>query len=76
MDLGGNKYLGGITDEDLDKKNVPLYLRDKCVRHTVKLNECRHDAMYAPWKCEEERLRLERCLFKQFWRALFLFFFL
>jgi NADH dehydrogenase (ubiquinone) 1 beta subcomplex subunit 7 len=55
-----------MTEEEMDRLNVPLYLRDRCVHRVVPLNKCRHENMYIPWKCEEERLRYERCQYKQY----------
>lgn len=55
-----------VSEKELDEKNVPLHLRDACVRHVMQLNDCRHETYYAPWKCEEERVRYERCQYKQY----------
>jgi NADH dehydrogenase (ubiquinone) 1 beta subcomplex subunit 7 len=55
-----------VSVEEMDKNRVPIYLRDRCVHRVIPLNNCRHENLYAPWACEEERLRYERCQFKQF----------
>ncbi len=60
-----------VSEKELDEKNVPLHLRDPCVRHVMQLNDCRHETYYMPWKCEDERVRYERCQYKQYEKFFF-----
>lgn len=53
-----------LTEEEMDKHGIQRQTRDACVHHYLPLQTCRRKTYYAPWKCSEERLRLERCYYK------------
>jgi len=55
-----------VSEEEMDKENVPLYLRDACVHRVIPLNKCRHENYYSPFSCSEERVRYERCQYKRY----------
>ncbi|KAL0491937.1 NADH dehydrogenase [ubiquinone] 1 beta subcomplex subunit 7 [Acrasis kona] len=58
-----------VSVEELDKAGVPSVYRDRCAIYTIRLNKCRDAHYSAPWACEEEKVRLERCYFKQHLRT-------
>lgn len=39
-----------------------------CAHHLIPLNKCRRDHYYLPWHCDEERVRYERCHYKNYLR--------
>jgi NADH dehydrogenase (ubiquinone) 1 beta subcomplex subunit 7 len=45
-------------------KFVPLALRDECLHLLFKLNHCRVETFYLPWKCVAKRHAYERCEWK------------
>jgi NADH dehydrogenase (ubiquinone) 1 beta subcomplex subunit 7 len=45
---------------------VPPGMRDMCAHHLIPLNKCRRDHYYMPWHCDEERVRYERCHYKNY----------
>jgi len=49
------------SHEDAVKARLPIGWRDYCGDLLIKLNRCRHDALYAPWKCTDERHTYEKC---------------
>lgn len=55
-----------ISEEELDAQGFPIYLRDGCVRWSIKLEKCRLANYYLPWACEEELGRFERCEYKEY----------
>ncbi|KAF0978964.1 hypothetical protein FDP41_002034 [Naegleria fowleri] len=57
-----------VSEDEMDKHEVPLYLRDACVHRVIPLNQCRHENFYNPFKCNEERVRYERCQYKRYLR--------
>ncbi|KAM0788813.1 hypothetical protein ACM66B_002899 [Microbotryomycetes sp. NB124-2] len=40
---------------------VPLGWRDACGKLLIPLNVCRHENLYATWKCDDFRHAYEKC---------------
>lgn len=60
------KRYGPYTEAQLDELKVPPHLRDQCVAHALKLNECRREYNFFPLgKCDDLKVRYERCQYKQ-----------
>ncbi|GAA5985252.1 hypothetical protein JCM5350_005563 [Sporobolomyces pararoseus] len=45
---------------------VPIGWRDQCGKLLVPLNVCRHENLYANWKCDDERHAYEKCQYDEF----------
>jgi NADH dehydrogenase (ubiquinone) 1 beta subcomplex subunit 7 len=58
------KMVHKVSEEEMDKADIPVHNRDLCVHHLIPLNNCRLNNYFLPFRCGEERLRYERCLFK------------
>ncbi|KAJ3272951.1 hypothetical protein HDV01_005148 [Terramyces sp. JEL0728] len=54
-----------ITQEELNKTQIPLAWRDYCAHLLPELNKCRHENFYKPWKCELERLTWQKCQYDE-----------
>ncbi|KAI9246455.1 B18 subunit of NADH:ubiquinone oxidoreductase [Phascolomyces articulosus] len=52
----------------MNKARVPLEYRDYCANLLIKLNKCRGETFYLPWKCENERHSYEKCEYDDFKR--------
>ncbi|CEQ40530.1 hypothetical protein JCM21900_002033 [Sporobolomyces salmonicolor] len=48
------------------KARLPLGWRDACGKLLVPLNVCRHENLYATWKCDDERHAYERCQYDDY----------
>ncbi|GAA5852287.1 hypothetical protein JCM5353_004591 [Sporobolomyces roseus] len=45
---------------------VPIGWRDQCGKLLVPLNVCRHENLYANWKCDDERHAYEKCQYDDY----------
>jgi NADH dehydrogenase (ubiquinone) 1 beta subcomplex subunit 7 len=54
-----------ISQEELNKTQIPLKYRDFCAHLLPELNKCRIDNFYAPWKCELERAAWQKCQYDE-----------
>eukprot|EP00295_Goniomonas_pacifica_P001416 CAMPEP_0175819706 /NCGR_PEP_ID=MMETSP0107_2-20121207/8210_1 /TAXON_ID=195067 ORGANISM="Goniomonas pacifica, Strain CCMP1869" /NCGR_SAMPLE_ID=MMETSP0107_2 /ASSEMBLY_ACC=CAM_ASM_000203 /LENGTH=77 /DNA_ID=CAMNT_0017131967 /DNA_START=14 /DNA_END=247 /DNA_ORIENTATION=+ len=54
--------------EEMQQAGIPPSLRDSCCKILIKLNKCRQDNFYAPWKCNDERHEYERCQYEEYMR--------
>ena len=54
------------TQAEMEKHRVPLAYRDYCAHLLIKLNECRLDTFYMPWKCKHERHSYEKCEYDEY----------
>jgi NADH dehydrogenase (ubiquinone) 1 beta subcomplex subunit 7 len=59
-----------ISQEALDKTQIPLAFRDYCAHLLPALNECRSKTLYAPWKCDEERVAWQKCQYDEYQRRM------
>ena len=59
-----------VSNEVLERENIPLEGRDYCAHILVPLQRCRHESFYLPWKCKQERHLYDRC---QFIELIFIF---
>ncbi|KAG2225131.1 hypothetical protein INT45_011814 [Circinella minor] len=50
------------------KARLPIEYRDYCANLLIKLNKCRGETFYLPWKCENERHSYEKCQYDDFKR--------
>ncbi|BGP15055.1 hypothetical protein JCM10213_002800 [Rhodosporidiobolus nylandii] len=48
------------------KARLPLGWRDACGKLLVPLNVCRHENLYATWKCDDERHVYEKCQYDDY----------
>ncbi|BGP39088.1 hypothetical protein JCM10450v2_003040 [Rhodotorula kratochvilovae] len=48
------------------KARVPLGWRDACGKLLIPLNVCRHENLYATWKCDDERHVYEKCQYDDY----------
>jgi NADH dehydrogenase (ubiquinone) 1 beta subcomplex subunit 7 len=54
-----------ISQEELNKTQIPLQWRDYCSHLLPALNKCRVDNYYLPWKCEMERIAWQKCQYDE-----------
>ncbi|EGF78005.1 hypothetical protein BATDEDRAFT_91120 [Batrachochytrium dendrobatidis JAM81] len=59
-----------ITQEELNKTQIPLQWRDYCVHLLSELNQCRRESYFAPWKCVEEKLAWQKCQYDDYHRRM------
>ncbi|ORY66922.1 NADH-ubiquinone oxidoreductase B18 subunit-domain-containing protein [Leucosporidium creatinivorum] len=45
---------------------VPLGWRDACGSLLIPLNVCRHETLFATWKCDQERHIYEKCQYDDY----------
>ncbi|KAH6562360.1 hypothetical protein BASA50_006556 [Batrachochytrium salamandrivorans] len=57
-----------ISQEELNKTQIPLVWRDYCAHLLPELNQCRRDTYFAPWHCTEEKLAWKKCQYDDFVR--------
>ncbi|KAJ3041934.1 NADH dehydrogenase 1 beta subcomplex subunit 7 ndufb7 [Rhizophlyctis rosea] len=50
-----------VTQEELAKAQVPLYLRDYCAHLYLTMDKCRRKTLWAPWECKMEKMAWEKC---------------
>ena len=55
-----------ITQEELNKTQIPHIWRDYCAHLLPELNKCRMDNYYKPWKCEFERTAWQKCQYDEY----------
>lgn len=60
--------LGVPTNEECAQAGLHPRDRDVCARYLMKLNECRHENHYLPWRCKHERHAYEKCEYREFKR--------
>ena len=48
------------------KARLPIEYRDYCANLLIKLNKCRGETFYLPWKCENERHSYEKCQYDEY----------
>ena len=46
---------------ELKKHRIDIGYRDFCAHLLIPLNQCRHETLYMPWKCSDERHAYEKC---------------
>eukprot|EP00591_Stephanopyxis_turris_P010393 CAMPEP_0195522496 /NCGR_PEP_ID=MMETSP0794_2-20130614/20716_1 /TAXON_ID=515487 /ORGANISM="Stephanopyxis turris, Strain CCMP 815" /LENGTH=79 /DNA_ID=CAMNT_0040652263 /DNA_START=64 /DNA_END=303 /DNA_ORIENTATION=- len=56
------------TEEQMARHKIPVAYRDYCAHLLIRLNKCREQSLYMPWKCEHERHSYEVCEYKEFKR--------
>jgi NADH dehydrogenase (ubiquinone) 1 beta subcomplex subunit 7 len=49
-----------IPEEDL--KYVPLDLRNECAHLLLRLEKCREESFYLPWKCGGKKHTYDHCM--------------
>ncbi|KAM0745657.1 hypothetical protein T439DRAFT_330471 [Meredithblackwellia eburnea MCA 4105] len=55
------------ASQDVAKEaRLPLGWRDACGSLLVPLNVCRHETIYATWKCDDLRHAYEKCQYDDF----------
>ena len=57
-----------ITQEELNKTQIPLQWRDFCAHLLPELNKCRQDNLYMPWTCHLERTAWQKCQYDDYRR--------
>ena len=50
----------------MEDAKIPIASRDECSHVLVKLQECRIETFYLPWKCVEKRNAYLRCEEKEY----------
>ncbi|KAK0530617.1 hypothetical protein OC835_003958 [Tilletia horrida] len=62
--MGAQSHTASL--EEANAARLPIGWRDNCSALLIPLNKCRHQTLYAPWKCEDERfIRRQRELSKK-----------
>lgn len=51
-----------FTDEELDRRQIPIDLRNECVDILVFLRRCQRANFYFPFKCIDEKRLYKTCL--------------
>ncbi|KAL6077378.1 NADH dehydrogenase [ubiquinone] 1 beta subcomplex subunit 7 [Balamuthia mandrillaris] len=54
-----------LTEEEMNRHNIPLGSRDFCADLLVTLTQCREHHFYLPWKCTHERHAYDSCEMKE-----------
>lgn len=54
------------TNDEMRENRIPVEYRDYCAHILIKLNQCRRNNYYLPWKCEHERHSYEVCQYKEY----------
>jgi NADH dehydrogenase (ubiquinone) 1 beta subcomplex subunit 7 len=57
----------------MEDGRLPLYTRDFCAHVLLRLNQCRFETFYLPWKCTEKRNAYLRCEAEEFVNCVSLF---
>lgn len=55
-----------ITQQELNKTQIPHIWRDYCAHLLPELNKCRMDNYYKPWKCDLERTAWQKCQYDEY----------
>jgi NADH dehydrogenase (ubiquinone) 1 beta subcomplex subunit 7 len=55
-----------ITQEELNKTQIPLCWRDYCAHLLPELNKCRMENYYKPWECKLERIAWQKCQYDEY----------
>jgi NADH dehydrogenase (ubiquinone) 1 beta subcomplex subunit 7 len=50
------------TQQEMEDAQLPLATRDACAHYLIRLNRCRFETYYLPWKCSAKREAYMRCL--------------
>jgi NADH dehydrogenase (ubiquinone) 1 beta subcomplex subunit 7 len=51
-----------FSEEDLDKRQIPITLRNECVDYFVFLRRCKRQNYYLPHRCKAEKLLYKECM--------------
>ncbi|KAL8277849.1 hypothetical protein RQP46_009668 [Phenoliferia psychrophenolica] len=65
--MGGSTDFVSIPADQITAKEarLPLGWRDACGSLLVPLNVCRHETIYATWKCDDFRHAYEKCQYDE-----------
>eukprot|EP01122_Echinamoeba_exundans_P007180 TRINITY_DN2145_c0_g1_i1.p1 TRINITY_DN2145_c0_g1~~TRINITY_DN2145_c0_g1_i1.p1 ORF type:complete len:119 (+),score=7.50 TRINITY_DN2145_c0_g1_i1:703-1059(+) len=54
------------TPQEMEDAQLPLATRDACAHLLIRLNRCRFETYYLPWKCSAKREAYMRCLGQEY----------
>ncbi|KAK0523218.1 hypothetical protein OC834_005981 [Tilletia horrida] len=61
--MGAQSHTASL--EEANAARLPIGWRDNCSALLIPLNKCRHQTLYAPWKCEDERCQYDDFIRRQ-----------
>jgi len=55
-----------VSHEEMKAARLPVAFRDYCAHLLIPLNKCRHEQLYMPFKCMDERHGYEKCQYIEY----------
>ncbi|KAJ3092164.1 hypothetical protein HK102_010125 [Quaeritorhiza haematococci] len=59
-----------ISQEEMQRQQIPLEFRDYCAHLLPELNKCRVENYYLPWRCSKERVAWQKCQYDDYHRRM------